>query len=660
MIPAAAPRLSDADAARLRALLGEVFGWELGPESRVAMEGRLRRRLAELSLDDFGEYVRRLDRGPDRARELEHAADLLSTRETYFFREGYQLEALSREIVPRIVEARESADPAAPRRLRIWSAGCASGEEPYTLAMIAADHPLLAGWEVEVHASDIAPSALAAARRGEYDAGAVRLLPRDMLERHFTQIDDATEEHGEAERRAGSPQGGRRGDEGRTPSRWRVRDEIRALVRIEAGNLAAGDGPPGPFDVVVCRNVLIYFSSVAKKFLAERFFDRLAPGGWLLLGHAESLATVSRAFELARLERDIVYRRPALGVFRVLVADDSAFARRTLSRIVTSVPGVELCAAVGDGLAALREVKRHEPHLLLLDLHMPELDGFGVLRGLSGVASPPAVIVVSGQADAATAVKALELGAFDFVAKPAAEASPDLERVADALVPRIEVLRTGRPRLRAFDAEHAPTGRYRLDDVEAPEAPAARKVVVVGASTGGPGTLLEVLKGLPERFPAAVVIAVHMPPGFTSAFAERIARRGRLAAAEAEAGGLLREGRVVICPGGHHVSLAATARGVITLVTAGAGEPWTPSVDKLLASAAPLGAAALGVVLTGMGTDGAKGALALREAGGRVLVESPETAVVGGMPGAAVACGAAHEVRRQEDLAAAIRAWALE
>lgn len=627
----AAPRLSEEDAARLRALLGEVFGWELGPESKVAMEGRLRRRLTELSLASYSDYVRRLA-GPAREEELRHAADLLTTRETYFFREGYQLEAFAHEIIPAIVHAKAAAGAA--RTLRLWSAGCASGEEPYTLAMLAMDHPMLAGWQIDVRASDVAATALAAATQGAYDDAAVRKLPREMLERHFAPV-------------AG---GGAR--------RWRVNDAVRAHVHIEAANLAAGDGPRGPFDVIVCRNVLIYFSTVAKKFLADRFLERLEPGGWLLLGHAESMATVSQAFELVQLHRDVVYRRPALQPFRILIADDSAFARRTLARLVGAIPGVEVTGAVGDGLAALREVKRTEPHLLLLDLDMPELDGFGVLRGLSVMPSPPAVIVVSGQAKPENAVKALELGAFDFVAKPAAEASVELEQIGAALVPRVEVLRTGRPRLRAFDGEHTPTRRLKMDDVDGVEAPAATRVVIIGASTGGPGTLLEVLKSLPDRFGAAIVIAVHMPSGFTAAFAERIARRGRLPSAEAKPGELLRAGRISVCPGGHHISLVGTARGMVSLVTAATGEPWTPSVDKLFASSAALGPAALGVILTGMGTDGAKGALALREAGGRVIVESPDTAVVPGMPGAAIAIGAAHEVLRREDLSGAIRSWA--
>lgn len=628
-----APRLSEEDAVRLRGLFGQVFGWELGPESKVAMEGRLRRRLTELSLTTFSEYVMRLERGATREEELKQAADLLTTRETYFFREGYQLEAFAQEIVPAIVAAKTAAGAA--KTLKLWSAGCASGEEPYTLAMLALDHPLLAGWQIEVHASDVAASALAQAARGVYDDGAVRKLPREMLDRHFLSIPDGT--------------GGRR---------WRVSDAVRAHVHIAPANLAAGEGPAGPFDVVVCRNVLIYFSEVAKKFLADRFLERLEPGGWLLLGHAESLATVSQAFDLVQLRNDVVYRRPALQTFRILIADDSAFARRTLSRIVTAIPGVELVGAVGDGLAALREVKRADPHLLLLDLDMPELDGFGVLRALSGFPSPPAVIVVSGQAKAETAVKALELGAFDFVPKPTAEASVELEKIAEALVPRVEVIRTGRPRLRAIESDHTPTRRLRLDDVDGVEPPVATRVVVIGASTGGPGTLLEVLKSIPDRFNAAIVIAVHMPAGFTQAFAERIARRGRLPAAEAKPGELLRAGRISVCPGGHHISLAPTARGVVTIVTASAGEPWCPSVDKLFASAAALKTEALGVVLTGMGTDGAKGALVLKQAGGRVIVESPDTAVVPGMPGAAIANGAAHDVLRREDLSAAIRSWA--
>ena len=170
-----------------------------------------------------------------------------------------------------------------PGKLRVWSAGCASGEEAYTLAILASESRAMTGWECEIFGSDISPAALAAARRGEYDDGALRQMPLATRDRWFQSKE----------------------------GRWSVDDRLRARVRFGAFNLASDLDPPGPFDVIVCRNVTIYFSGVAKKRLARQLWESLHPGGWLLLGHAESFVSVTSDFELVTLKNDLVYRRPA-------------------------------------------------------------------------------------------------------------------------------------------------------------------------------------------------------------------------------------------------------------------------------------------------------------------------------------------------------------
>ena len=344
-----------------------------------------------------------------------------------------------------------------------------------------------------------------------------------------------------------------------------------------------------------------------------------------------------------------------LRAIRVLVVDDSAYARRTLARIVESLEGVELVGIAPDGVAALREVKKLSPDVVLLDLEMPELDGFAVLRGLRTMAAPPSVIVISAMSDASNVVKALELGAFDFLSKPAKEASPELESLAKDLAPRLAALRAGaraRP-MPFFDAEHTPVPPPR--PAGAPRA--ATRFVMIGASTGGPGALLEIVSALPANLPAAVAIALHMPAGFTAAFADRLARRGRLSASEARGGEALFDGHVVVCPGGHHLTLARGTDGqACSIVQSRSEDAWVPSVDRLFESGARLGRDGLGVVLTGMGNDGAAGAALLRAAGGTIVVESPDTAVVNGMP--ASAAGSANAVVKRGDIAAYITRWA--
>lgn len=624
-------RLEEPDARRLAGMFRERFGWEFGPEARVVFESRLGRRRRELSIG-WPEYVERIvHAGEGGPGELEQIADLLTTRETYFFREGYQLRTLTAEILPRLLR---------DRPIRIWSAGCSSGEEAYTVAMLALE--TLGGRPFEVIGTDVAPAALAAAQRGVYDAHALRETPAAARDRWFV-----------AERGAGT---GPAGED--LPDRWRVADEVRRWVSFSHRNLATDAPPPGPFDVILCRNVIIYFALEAKKRLARTFFESLAPGGWLLLGHAESLVAVTRDFDLVTLSNDVVYRRPAEERrLKVLLADDSAFARRTLSRIVQSLEGAELVGAAPDGMVALKEIRSKAPDVILLDLEMPVLDGFAVLRAVREMPEPPQVIVISAMSQAANVVRALELGAFDFLAKPGHEATPELEGIARELGPRLAALRDGARARPITSAVLAGTPARPVPAVRTSSGANASRVVVIGASTGGPGALLDILGALPGDLPAAVVIALHMPSGFTHAFAERLARRGPLPAAEATHGATLREGHVYVCPGGQHVALAPGAGGIVVMLEPAKNDPVVPSVDRLFTSAAALGPAALGVVLTGMGRDGAEGAPRLRATGGRILVESAETAIVNGMPAAVIDAGAADAIHRRDELAKAIRRW---
>lgn len=614
--------LSDEDAGLLAAIFQDAFGWELGPESRLMMQIRLKKRIAELGLASFADYAALLKWGDRRADELRHVADLLTTRETYFFRESYQLAALTDEIFPKLAERVPAGG-----RVRLWSAGCSSGEEAYTLAILALESRALAGRTVEVFGSDLSTAALAAAQRANYDPHALRETPAPMRAKWFVERD----------------------------GRWSPVEEVRKLVRFATFNLASDEPAAEPFDVVVCRNVLIYFSANAKRELAKRFHRALRPGGWLLLGHAESFVSVTTDFDLVTLRNDLVYRRPdGARALRVLVVDDSAYARRTLARIVEGLEGAELAGVAPDGVAALREVKKQAPDVLLLDLEMPELDGFAVLRALQGMPDAPSVIVVSAMSEASNVVKALELGAFDFLPKPGKEASPELETLAKDLAPRLAALRAGaraRP-MPFFEADHTPIPPPRPSRA----LRAATRVVVVGASTGGPGALLEIVSTLPADLPAAVVIALHMPAGFTLAFAERLARRGRMIASEARTGETLYDGQILVCPGGHHLTLARGAAGQACALKAATNEPWVPSVDRLFESAARLGPDALGVVLTGMGNDGAAGAAMLRDAGGTVIVESPKTAVVNGMP--ASSSSVASAIVERGDIASWIIRWA--
>lgn len=266
-----------------RHLLADLFaqacGFVLREDLTFVAERRLAPRLEALGLRDFGAYHRYLRFDPRGRDELETAIDLLVPHETYFFREPQQLEAFEHEVVPGL-EAKRAG------RLAVWSAGCATGEEPYTLAMLLVDRPKLAGWELDVLGTDLSKKGLTHARHAEYGPTALRATAPDRLARYFDAL----------------PGG-----------RHRVKDAYRAPVRFGQLNLlderAAALLPR--FDVIFCRNVLIYFDTGTRRRVVELFYERLSPGGLLLLGHSENLLALSTRFEIVQLTGDLVYRRPS-------------------------------------------------------------------------------------------------------------------------------------------------------------------------------------------------------------------------------------------------------------------------------------------------------------------------------------------------------------
>jgi chemotaxis protein methyltransferase CheR len=274
----------------LRDLLAARTGLSFGPESRFSLERRLRERLTVLKLSSFTEYHHTLRFGPNASAEWDEAIDLLTTNETYFFREERQLRAFQNEVLPLL---RDVASPR--RRLVIWSAGCSTGEEVYTLASLVhasglfpsradADADPGSRWDVRVYGSDISRRCVAAARRGVYGESSFRATSSELRDKHFEKV-------------AGG---------------WQVAAPIRELCHFGQLNLLDEERARvlGSADAIFCRNVLIYFDARARRAAIDTLYERLSPGGVLLLGHSESLLNVSTAFELLHLRDDLVYRKP--------------------------------------------------------------------------------------------------------------------------------------------------------------------------------------------------------------------------------------------------------------------------------------------------------------------------------------------------------------
>jgi chemotaxis protein methyltransferase CheR len=264
----------------LRELVYQASGIALREEMKYVVQRRLLPRLEALGVADFTAYYRLLRFEQGQQAELEAAIDAVSTHETYFFREPHQLEAFTLELRPLLARRNASS-----RLLRLWSAGCSSGEEAYTLAMLVQESGLFSGWDVEVYGTDISRRVLTAARRAEYGSSALRSTG--------------------AERRAHFFEPGEGG-------LLRVREEVRQLVSFGQLNLLEQNAAAllPRMDAVFCRNVLIYLDLAARQRVLQVVHERLAEGGYLMLGHAENLLNVTTDFELVHLTQDLVYRRP--------------------------------------------------------------------------------------------------------------------------------------------------------------------------------------------------------------------------------------------------------------------------------------------------------------------------------------------------------------
>lgn len=326
---------------------------------------------------------------------------------------------------------------------------------------------------------------------------------------------------------------------------------------------------------------------------------------------------------------------------RVLVVEDNLLMRSLIVELVESSPDFRVVAEAGTGYEAIRLVHELDPDLVTLDLEMPDLGGLDTLGYIMSEAPRPVVILSArGDSGAEEAIRALEYGAVDFVPKPAASEPRGLEgmreRLQRALQAATVAQMTNLP-LRLPDRI-----ARRVAAREAARGGASRKrattAVAIAASTGGPRAVADLVAQLPATLAAAVLIVQHMPPGFTRSFAERLDGLGPLRVREAEPDTVIRAGQIFVAPGGHHMVVRRGEAGPVLALDERSAPVWgvRPAADPLFTSVAShFGPRSVGVVLTGMGRDGAEGLRAIQAVGGATLAQDAETAVIFGMPRAA-------------------------
>ncbi len=340
---------------------------------------------------------------------------------------------------------------------------------------------------------------------------------------------------------------------------------------------------------------------------------------------------------------------------RILVADGSAVARREISQMLGSDPELEVVAITPTGRIALEKAEQLHPDVAVLELSLEGMSGLEVLKELRRRFPRMPVLIFSALTESTgnLTMDALAHGASDYITKPTtAGGIPFLEQAREQLIAKIKELYS---RIQPEPPKAVPT-RKRHELAKAPARQPRIGVVVIGASTGGPNMLADVITALPADFPAPVLIAQHMPPVFTKLFADRLDSLTPLRVREAVAGEQLRTGQIWIAPGDYHLALTREGPVVKLLTHRGPMEnSCRPAVDVLFRSAASAyGAGVLAVVMTGMGQDGMRGCQAVSQAGGRIMVQDPETCVVGSMPQAVLQAGLAHQVVPLKNLGAEI------
>jgi len=606
-------------------IVSEITGIQLGKKQDHMVASRLSKRLLELNLRTPTEYIRFFNQNV--LTETQALISLLTTHHSYFFREFSHFEFLKDGGLKRLVD---SAQKSGRTKLRFWSAGCSRGQEVYSLAMFLDVHlkRLDRQFSYEILGTDVDPESIAIAKNGVFTGKEIETIPALYLGDHWVQ------------------------GTGEISHFVKIKASLKAHCKFYVENLLSRPKTSGEiFDVVFCRNVFIYFSAKQVFDISTRFFEMLHPNGLLFLGISESLhgtGLKARSLgpsiyitEISQCPSSIASAKNQIQESRshktrVLIVDDSKTICDLLTKILLRDPSLEVIGATSRPLEVLTLVGKLKPDVITMDIHMPEMDGCALVKKLMDLYPTPIVMITAVSIEEGPAVlTALENGAVDYVQKPSFQelemsAANILEKVRGAA--RANILKFAK----AASPQKLRSRREKID---------FEKIIAIGASTGGTEALRSLLTQLPPSIPPILVVQ-HIPSVFSLAFARRLAGICPFEVKEAEDGDLIQRDRVLIAPGGLQMEVVSKSRQFhVSVKDSPAVNRHKPSVDVLFNSVAHLvRGQALGVILTGMGADGAEGLLKMRRAGAQTIAQSERSCVVFGMPKEAIQKGAAEAV----------------
>jgi|GEM_PF-18399 len=609
-------------------VMRQVSGMALGEEKRGLAETRIYRRARKLGLADVAAYLEYFNKNRD--AELSELISHMTTHHTYFIREPEHFAHLRTEVFPK---ALSKGGP-----LRIWSAACSTGEEAYSIAITWLEFLRANGVNIdtapklEIIGSDIDEHSVKKAENGVYNAGLLQDMPAELTKRYFDF------------------------GKGELSSMVRVKDVVHKLCKFRKHNLLHAIAAGEQYDCIFMRNVLIYFKPKDIEGIVNRILPSLKVDGYLVIGHSESLHNLQTGMATdghsiysrtnavksstnSKATSETVAVSSAAKVTRVFIIDDSATVRAMLKKIFVPEHGFEIAGEATSGVGTYERVKLTKPDVVTLDIHMPDMDGIAYLKSLQGKDHPPIVMLSSvSESDAKSAMMCFELGAADYFEKPSADLlnrADDLRQVVRGVTKR--------------KTQHAPKVPHK--DASAASADIkyngrSSDLICIGSSTGGVEALRVVLLQFPQNCPPTLVVQ-HIPAMFSRAMADRLSQLCKPKVKEAVNGETLSAGHVYVAPGGKQMALRKKGTQYYLEINDDAPvNRHRPSVDYTFQTVRDIGKDfdISAAILTGMGGDGAKGLLGLKQMGAHTIAQDEETCVVFGMPKVAIDMGAAQEI----------------